>query len=143
MNTANPLLQYGDNPVVWAILSLALGCYVLILNFLLADKSDSWHQQVGSWIRIIPVLLGVLPLLGLLGTINGLLGTFRSMSVSGGLDQQSLLSSGIADALVTTQLGLVTLIPGLLLFNWLKSRYRASLLHAGQYHHEKQASTET
>jgi biopolymer transport protein ExbB len=119
-----PLLEYADNIIVWAILALALSCYVLLLNFLLAPRDQAWRQQVGNWLKVLAVLLGALPLLGLLGTINGLLATFRAMGISGGLDQQAMLSSGIADALITTQLGLVTLVPGLLLHAWLRSRYR-------------------
>jgi biopolymer transport protein ExbB len=72
----------------------------------------------------LPVLLGTLPLLGLLGTISGLMRTFREMSRGQGLDQQTYLSSGISEALLTTQLGLVLVIPGLLLLAWLKARYR-------------------
>ena len=65
--------------------------------------------------------------MGLLGTIAGLLLTFREMSAGGGVDQLTLLSGGIAGALVTTQLGLVTLIPGLVIFAWLKRTHRGVL----------------
>ena len=127
MNDQFSLLHYADNWIVWAIPVLALFCYIVILNFLLGSKDSTWRVQFTHWRKLLPILLSALPLLGLLGTIAGLLSTFKSMSVSGGLDQQSLLSSGIADALITTQLGLVMVIPGLLLFSWLKSLYRQSL----------------
>jgi len=50
------------------------------------------------------------------------------MSLSGSLDQQMLLSSGIADALITTQLGLITVIPGLLLLTLVRSQHRKTSL---------------
>ena len=119
------LLDYVDNPIVWAILALALFCYILQFNYLLAARNEHWKRQVGTWLKVLPILLGALPLLGLLGTITGLLSTFRGMAVSGGgLDQQTLLSSGIADALITTQLGLVMVIPGLILHSLIRYRYR-------------------
>jgi len=119
------ILDYADNWIVWAILALALSCYVLLLNFLLATRDGAWRTLVRGWMSVLPVMLSALPLLGLLGTINGLLSTFRVMATGSGLDQQTLLSSGIADAMITTQLGLVMLIPGLILFGRLKAVYRA------------------
>lgn len=119
-----PLLDFADNPIVWAILGLALLCYVQQLNLLIGERDMHWRRQAGIWLKVLPVLLSALPLLGLLGTIAGLLATFRSMARSGGLEQQTLLSGGIADALVTTQLGLVTVVPGLLLYAFLRRRHR-------------------
>lgn len=125
MSTSFPLLEFADNAIVWAILILALCCFVLEFRLLLDLRSRRWHQQLGMWLSVLPVLLGALPLLGLLGTIAGLLTTFRSMAQSGSLDQQSLLGSGIADALITTQLGLLMAIPGLLLLAVLRRCHRA------------------
>ena len=125
MTDAFILTQFADNAIVWCILGLALLCYVVEFNLLLGRRDVHWPAQVRSWLGVMPVLLSALPLLGLLGTIAGLLGTFRRMAVAGGgLDQQTLLSSGIADALVTTQLGLIMVIPGLMLFAWIRYRYR-------------------
>jgi biopolymer transport protein ExbB len=120
------LLDYASNPIVWVILLLAITCYVLQMNLILAQRNQSWQQQVRVWNKVLPILLSALPLLGLLGTIAGLLSTFAAMSRSSGLDQQALLSGGVADALITTQLGLVTAIPGLLLMAWIKYLYRES-----------------
>jgi biopolymer transport protein ExbB len=72
---------------------------------------------------VLPILLSALPLLGLLGTITGLLTTFRAMADSDELNQ-AFVSSGIAAALITTQLGLIMVIPGLLLCSWIRRCYR-------------------
>jgi biopolymer transport protein ExbB len=127
MNSQFSLFAHVDNWIVWGILGLALFCYVLMADLALSRRDASWHERFANWQRVIPVLLSALPLMGLLGTIAGLLATFRTMSQAGGLDQPTLLSGGIADALVTTQLGLVTLIPGLVMFSWLRRTYRRTL----------------
>lgn len=118
------LLEFADNPVVWAIIALALLCYVQQFNLLLGERDAEWKRQTAVWLRVLPVLLSTLPLLGLLGTIAGLLVTFRSMAGFGGFDEQTLLSGGIADALITTQLGLVMVVPGWLLQTLLIRRHR-------------------
>lgn len=124
MSTDALLLDHVGNPIVWGILALALFCFILQFDLLLARRDAEWQRKVAVWLRVLPVLLGALPLLGLLGTIVGLLSTFRNMAVSGGLDQQTLMSSGIATALVTTQLGLFMVIPGLVLFAMVRRRFR-------------------
>jgi biopolymer transport protein ExbB len=73
---------------------------------------------------VLPILLGALPLLGLLGTVNGLLATFRTMARSGVVDQLDFVSTGVANALVTTQLGMITVIPGLVFYTYLRHRQR-------------------
>jgi biopolymer transport protein ExbB len=124
--TVRPLLfGAAGNPVVWAIVALAVFCYVLEFNLILGQRDAHWKRQAGIWLRVLPVLLSALPLLGLLGTIVGLLTTFHAMArAAGGLDQQTLLSSGIAAALITTQLGLITVIPGSLLCALIRRRHR-------------------
>ncbi len=117
------LLEFADNAVVWAIIGLALFCYVVELDLLLGDRDAQWKRRAATWLGVLPVLLSALPLLGLLGTITGLLTTFRAMAGSGELNQ-AFVSRGIAEALITTLLGLIMVIPGLLLSSWIRRRYR-------------------
>jgi biopolymer transport protein ExbB len=118
------LLQFADNMTVWAIIVLALCCFILEFNLILAEGAPDWRQQVTNWMKVLPVLLSALPLLGLLGTITGLLDTFQTMARGSSTNQQALLSGGIADALVTTQLGLIMVIPGVLMFSYIRFRFR-------------------
>ena len=53
------------------------------------------------------------PLLGLLGTVTGIIKTFKLMEVFGAGDPKPLIS-GISEALITTELGLVLAIPALI-----------------------------
>ena len=69
----------------------------------------------------IQVIAAVAPLLGLLGTVTGMIATFEVIT-NVGTGNPKLLSGGISEALVTTQLGLVVAIPALLLGNLLGAR---------------------
>ncbi len=62
----------------------------------------------------ILVAAAVSPLLGLLGTVTGMISTFDVITEFG-TGNPKLLSGGISDPLVTTELGLVVAIPALLL----------------------------
>jgi biopolymer transport protein ExbB len=69
----------------------------------------------------ILVIAAVAPLLGLLGTVTGMIATFDIITEFGTGDPK-MLSGGISEALITTQLGLVVAIPLVLLGNTLKSQ---------------------
>jgi biopolymer transport protein ExbB len=64
-------------------------------------------------------ILGVVaPLLGLLGTVTGMIDTFRVITLHGTGDPK-LMSGGISEALITTELGLAVAIPIMLLHTFL------------------------
>lgn len=67
-------------------------------------------------IKTILVLASVAPLLGLLGTVTGMITTFDVISIFG-TGNPKALASGISEALITTQAGLVVAIPGLFMGN--------------------------
>lgn len=59
------------------------------------------------------VVAAVSPLIGLLGTVTGMISTFGVITEHGTGDPR-LLSAGISEALLTTQLGLTVAVPALL-----------------------------
>lgn len=61
------------------------------------------------------------PLLGLLGTVTGIMNTFTLMTVFGTGDIKTL-SSGISEALITTEFGLYVAIPSLLMYAFLSRK---------------------
>jgi biopolymer transport protein ExbB len=65
-------------------------------------------------LSLLAAVAAVAPLVGLLGTVTGMIGTFSVITVHGTGDPK-LLSGGISEALLTTQLGLGVAIPALLL----------------------------
>lgn len=70
---------------------------------------------------VLETIAGVSPLLGLLGTVLGIVKIFTAVSVHGA-GQASVLSAGIAEALVTTVTGLVIAIPTLVAYNFFGRR---------------------
>jgi len=60
---------------------------------------------------VLKAMVAAAPLLGLLGTVTGMIDTFSVLSVRGTATMK-LLSVGISEALVTTQVGLVVALPG-------------------------------
>ena len=84
---------------------------------------QDFKQQLERWLTIITVTATVSPLLGLLGTVSGMIETFRMMTTFGSSDPE-VISGGIAQALVTTELGLVVAIPALVLGAVLSRRAR-------------------
>ncbi|MFW5752488.1 MAG: MotA/TolQ/ExbB proton channel family protein [Planctomycetota bacterium] len=69
-------------------------------------------------LSFLAVLAAVAPLLGLLGTVTGMIRTFQVIAVHG-TGNPRLLSGGISEALVTTQMGLLAAVPILLAHAWL------------------------
>jgi biopolymer transport protein ExbB len=77
--------------------------------------------QVQKGIAMLAVLGAVAPLLGLLGTVTGMIDTFRVITLFGTSDPK-LMSGGISEALVTTELGLAVAIPIMLLHTYLSRK---------------------
>ena len=86
-----------------------------LFNQLIHDK-----HKLDNFIGAIAITAAVAPLLGLLGTVSGMIETFKMMTLFGSGDPE-VVSGGIAQALITTELGLVVAIPALVL-NALLSR---------------------
>ena len=79
--------------------------------FMQMQDDKYWLER---WIGAIAITAAVSPLLGLLGTVSGMIETFKMMTLFGSGDPE-VVSGGIAQALVTTELGLVVAIPALIL----------------------------
>jgi biopolymer transport protein ExbB len=95
------------------------GAEVLTMRFEEAINTEARRLNFG--LTTLTVFAAVAPLLGLLGTVTGMIETFQSISLFGTGDPK-LMSSGISQAMVTTQLGLVVAIPLLLMHSFLHSK---------------------
>lgn len=84
-----------------------------VLFFL--SEEESRMNQYG---QAILVFASVAPLLGLLGTVTGMIGTFEIITELG-TGNPKMLSGGIGEALITTELGLIVAIPTLLFGHFL------------------------
>lgn len=74
-------------------------------------------------LNLLGSLAGLMPIFGLLGTVTGMITTFRVISLHGTGDAQAM-AGGIAEALITTQAGLVAAAPIMLGHVLLTSRLK-------------------
>jgi biopolymer transport protein ExbB len=81
------------------------------------DAKASLHR----FIPFVAVAAACAPLLGLLGTVTGIISTFNLMTVFGSGDIK-MLSSGISEALITTEYGLYVAIPCVLMHSFLSRK---------------------
>ncbi|HOK55843.1 MAG TPA: MotA/TolQ/ExbB proton channel family protein [bacterium] len=69
----------------------------------------------------LATITAIAPFLGLLGTIWGLLIAFTNMSITGS-SSIKVVASGVAEALITTVLGLLVAIPAAVGYNFLREK---------------------
>jgi biopolymer transport protein ExbB len=66
---------------------------------------------------ILEILVGISPLLGLLGAVSGLVKVFGAFGSAAGQSDPHVIASGIAEALSTTVVGLAIAIPCLIAYS--------------------------
>lgn len=100
---------------------------------LLADRNRNWTREenvdglqtraryeiarLERGLVILEIIVGIAPLLGLVGTIYGLITLFGGMGASGPGDND-VLARGISIALNATLMGLLTAIPSLIAWSY-------------------------
>ena len=77
--------------------------------------------RMERFLPTLSILAAVAPLLGLLGTVTGMINTFNILTIFGTGDPR-MMSGGISEALITTQLGLAVAIPVMLCHHMLERR---------------------
>ncbi len=79
------------------------------------------QPRLERMLPFIAVTAATAPLMGLLGTVTGMINTFKLITIFGTGDAKQL-SSGISEALVTTEFGLIVAIPSLIMHALLNRR---------------------
>ncbi len=97
-----------------------------LLDEVLFEKLLEVKPRLERGIALVSVSAAVAPLLGLLGTVTGMINTFKMITLFGTGDAKSL-SSGISEALITTEWGLIVAIPSLLLSAFLTRKVNGVL----------------
>ncbi len=92
-----------------------------LIEEVMYEKVLANKLKLGKWLPFIAITASSAPLLGLLGTVTGIMNTFSLMTLFGTGDVKTL-SSGISEALITTELGLYVAIPSLLLHAFLSRK---------------------
>lgn len=77
--------------------------------------------RIDRRLLFLSVLVAAAPLTGLLGTVFGMLSTFSGLADSAGRVIENV-ASGISEALITTQMGLLIAIPGYFLIHAIRRR---------------------
>ena len=83
------------------------------------------QRELGGYGAIARALCTVAPLLGLLGTVGGMVETFAGLSQAVSYGPGGGIAGGISEALISTQLGLLVAIPGLVVTRLLEQRAAA------------------
>jgi biopolymer transport protein ExbB len=97
-----------------------------LIEEIMFEKALQTRLQLQSFLPFIAMAASAAPLLGLLGTVTGMINTFKLITVFGSGDPKTL-SSGISEALITTEYGLMVAIPSLLLYAYLSRRVKGVL----------------
>ncbi|MBM4164121.1 MAG: hypothetical protein FJ222_06745 [Lentisphaerae bacterium] len=105
---------------------LRAGCEVLdqpkeLIEEAMFEKMLEAKFRLNRWLPFIAVTAACAPLLGLLGTVTGIISTFKLMTVFGSGDVK-VLSSGISEALITTEFGLYIAIPAVMVHAFLSRK---------------------
>ena len=88
-------------------------------NFLHAFEVSARRRfmELERGMPLLATTAAVSPLLGLLGTVLGMVKIFGVLTGGGAIGSPQELSAGIAEALLTTILGLVVAIPAVVMYN--------------------------
>jgi len=85
------------------------------------DAGSLEVPYVEKHLRILGTIATVAPLLGLLGTVFGMIRAFNVIAIQG-VGEAGALAGGIAEALITTAVGLSIAIPTLVFYNYFTHR---------------------
>lgn len=98
------------------------------LELQLEEEVNKKTGHIQKGLGTLKVMTSIAPLLGLLGTVTGMISTFQSITLFGTGDPK-LMAGGISQALVTTVLGLVAVVPLIFIYNYLseKAKYLTSI----------------
>jgi biopolymer transport protein ExbB len=83
-----------------------------------AVQTRARHEMVRleRGLVVLEVIVGIAPLIGLIGTVSGLIHVFASLGLSAGSADAKRIALGISEALSTTIFGLGIAVPSLIGF---------------------------
>lgn len=74
-----------------------------------------FREAFGSQANMVRSVVAIAPLAGLLGTVTGMIETFDSLGSMQLVGRNGGIGAGIGEAMISTQMGLVVAVPGLLI----------------------------
>lgn len=91
------------------------------VNKTMGDYAPHVIEALEKRLNLLIMVGSVAPLLGMTGTVTGMIRSFQSLAGAGALDATAV-STGIAEALVTTAAGLIIAIPAVVAHNILSKK---------------------
>lgn len=89
------------------------------------------HQELNRGLNAIATIGSTAPFVGLFGTVIGIMNSFRGCACEKSA-YMGVLSGGIAEALVTTSLGLLVAVPAVWAYNFYTTKLEAFDLEMNQ-----------
>jgi len=117
------LTQKQDIPIYRVILSIVSikTKDKTIIEDIIEEAVLKELPQLEKFLSTLAVLAAIAPLLGLLGTVSGMINTFQVITLFGNSNPR-LMSGGISEALITTELGLSVAIPIILIHHFFERK---------------------
>ncbi len=94
------------------------------LDAVLAERLDGVQRELSRFRVLVYSIVVVAPLAGLLGTVAGMIETFDGLGQGALFAASGGVAGGISQALLTTQMGLVVAVPGVVVGRLLDRRQR-------------------
>ncbi len=113
-----------DNSLIGRVLAVGLESRELPRHIMKENIEEAGRHAVHELERYLPALGTIAtsgPLLGLLGTVLGMIAAFSAITKVG-MGNPTELASGIAEALVSTAVGLFVAIPALMFYRYFRAR---------------------
>lgn len=135
-------LRQGDRAGAKAIADADRGIYSRVVERILAEPAteaaavdivESHRPGLERFMPTLSTIITVAPMLGILGTVLGIIASFQLLSdtgvpgAPGGVTDPRSVSQGIAEALITTAVGLVIAIFTLFPYNALRVQSERTL----------------
>lgn len=126
------LQQHTDLPIVRIYLEAISIPNATSTEFVLAldARTQSEIPQLKRFNNIFEIIVGLAPLLGLLGTVTGLITSFGSLTLGDIGGSNSLnVTGGISEALISTAVGLVVAVIALISASIFRSLYAQQIAY--------------
>ena len=116
------LLEFDGIIPVWASRVLRKAGSGVDVSSMMNECRLTEFPRIEHEMTVLSAFVAAAPMLGLLGTVLGMTTTFWAVSQHS-VDTTNLVAGGISQALITTQLGLVSAIPGVFGLAYLRHMY--------------------
>ncbi len=111
-------------------------CGIVHLNFSLSSALEMAAaeevKRMKKYLSILDTMITMAPLLGILGTVIGIINSFELLG-SAGIEHPQAVTSGIAQALITTATGLAIAIFTLIPYNYFLSKTDEAISNMEKY----------